>query len=356
MSSTIRRPSGRLVAAALALSLALAACGSDGDSGAATADVDTTQDAATESSDTGQEATGPLEVVDAYGRTISLDEPAQRVACLQTACDDVMAQLGLVPVVSGLSGDTPSFPMYYGDRASEVAYQITGDTDYELIASLEPDLIYVREGMDDRIQALEGVAPIVVGRLDSADPESLVGNAVMLATLLGREDDGEAIVDSWNEFIADIEEQGMEGGEDVRLAILNGFVTDTYAGWNVNNPFCEVLVQTGIGQCAIPANPSDDDAYTSELSAEAMLEIDPTHIAYYSDGERDSPGLDDRTDAVFERLTAVQEDRVYIAGGGVYCCTAHEMSHAVLEYLHHVGGDAYPDPGPLSAWEPVIVP
>ena len=42
-----------------------------------------------------------------------------------------------------------------------------------------------------------------------------------------------------------VEQERMEDVDEVRLAILNGFVTDASAGWSVNDPFCEARVVPG---------------------------------------------------------------------------------------------------------------
>ncbi|MEM8747262.1 MAG: hypothetical protein AAGF91_11215, partial [Actinomycetota bacterium] len=181
---TTTRRSGIALVAAAALAITAAACGSDDDEAAdnaasaseSAADDDEASASASEPMEDDEAvsasasapaadeaaASGPIEVTDATGNTVTLDAPPERIACLIRSCDGVLAETDVVPIASVAEPSLGS-TLFYGDRFSEVVVPRDDLQDTEAIVAAEPDLIVILDSDFGRETAatLEGVAPII---------------------------------------------------------------------------------------------------------------------------------------------------------------------------------------------------
>lgn len=294
---------------------------------------------------------GPYVAEDAAGQTLNFDEPVERVVCLQTGCDEILADLGLLPAATVVTPFNAASPLYYGERAAEVV-TLADAQSVEEVASFEPDLIYVREGMDEAKAAMEAVAPVFVGFAGfEATPAVYAENVRDLGALTGRTAEAEAAIARFDGVLAAIVGRAPAGAADLRFAIVAGFDPEGYFLHLRGSIFCNVIEQNGLGRCAI-ATPAAFDETFGEIDAEVVLDADPDLIGYISrDGEA---GPDERTDQVWEQLTAVREGRVYVdASDGLYCCGLRHIQYSLELYAFHAFPDAgYPEPAPYLEYDP----
>jgi ABC-type Fe3+-hydroxamate transport system substrate-binding protein len=328
-----------LLAAALALALsgALAACGTDDDTGGATAAGGTAQ---------------RYEARDAKGVVHRFDRPVTRIACLQTGCDEALADLGLVPVASWLTPEVARYPVYFGSRGGDIALQVEGLDDLEALAATRPDVIYVREGMEREARSLRRIAPVYTGFSGfETGPEQHVDTIRDLGALTGRREQAEAAVRRWEATLREVREQADESGRRPPTVLpLSGYERRKYAGYGRGSFFCNILERNRLGRCALEPPPGTEDGY-AEFSAEAVLRAQPEVVHYMARTEYDERGPEARTDPVWRRLSAVREGRVHTDGGsGIYCCGLREPAYTLRLYAHHVFGG--PDPGPYARWRP----
>ncbi|WP_243057175.1 ABC transporter substrate-binding protein [Nocardioides sp. SR21] len=180
-----------VLAAALALPLLLTSCGSDDEPTAAAPESSASAD-----------SVFPVTVTHKYGETVVPEEPT-RVVSVGVTEQDVLLQLGVVPVgVTEWYGEQPdaTWPWAHDLLAGahpEVLHTSDG-LEFEKIAALEPDLIVgTNAGLSEKdYQLLSGIAPTVTSVEGSTEyfspwPEQ----TLQIARALGREADGQAIVD-----------------------------------------------------------------------------------------------------------------------------------------------------------------
>lgn len=294
---------------------------------------------------------GPYTAEDAAGQTLSFDAPVERLVCLQTGCDELLADLGLLPVATAVTPFNAASPLYYGDRAAEVV-TLADSESVEEVASFEPDLIYVREGMDETKAAMEAVAPVFVGfgGFDET-PAVHAENVRDLGALTGRTAEAEVAITRFEGILGAIVGRAPAGAADLRFAIVAGFDPEGYFLHLKGSIFCNVIEQNGLGTCAIAAPAGFDESF-GEIDAEVVLEADPDLVGYIArDGEA---GPDERTDQVWEQLTAVREGRVYVdASDGLYCCGLRHIQYSLELYAFHAFPDAgYPEPAPYLEYDP----
>ena len=183
-----------VVTAVLALPLVLTACGSDGSEGSSTADPS--------SSGAAEGGTFPATVTHKFGETVVPEEP-KRVVSVGVTEQDVLLQLGVVPVaVTEWYGEQPdaTWPWAHDllDGAHPEVLQTADGFEFEKIAALKPDLIVgTNAGMTKKdYELFSAIAPTITSSKDSNDYFSPWQDQVLqIARGLGREDDGQQVVD-----------------------------------------------------------------------------------------------------------------------------------------------------------------
>lgn len=192
-----------LAAALLGLSLAtttLAACGNEADSSGSSAtpagEVTSTAHAG------GSEASFPAVVPHKFGETTVPEEP-QRVVSIGVSEQDILLQLGVVPVaVTEWYGEQPNATWPWatellGGAEPEVLSTADG-FEYEKIAALTPDLIIgTNAGLTQKdYDTLSKIAPTIPSIEGSTRYFSeWEDQTLQVARALGREADGQALVD-----------------------------------------------------------------------------------------------------------------------------------------------------------------
>jgi len=219
-------------------------------------------------------AGGPYAAEDAAGQRFAFDEPVARVVCLQTACDEILADLGLLPAATVAAPENIAAPLYYGEAAAEVV-SLADPESVEEVASHEPDLIYVREGMEETEAAMEAVAPVFVGLagFESSPQEAYYENVRDLGALTGRAAQAEAAIVRFAGVLETLAAKAPEDAADLRFVILYGFDPSVYFTAARGGIFCNVLASTRLGTCAIEPGPGFDGSF-----GEVDPEIGRTHV------------------------------------------------------------------------------
>ncbi|MEI5675915.1 MULTISPECIES: iron-siderophore ABC transporter substrate-binding protein [unclassified Nocardioides] len=197
-----RRPSFALAVLGLLLSGSLVACG-DGDSSSATEDPSTGPAA--------EGAQFPVTVPHQFGETTVAEQP-ERVVSVGYTEQDILLQLGVTPVaVTDWYGDQPfaTWPWateLLGDAEPEVL-SLQNGFEFEKIAALKPDLIVgTNAGMTEKdYELLAKIAPTITSVEGSTQYfSSWQDQTLQVARALGREADGQALVDEVEQKYADV--------------------------------------------------------------------------------------------------------------------------------------------------------
>ncbi|MEM9465601.1 MAG: ABC transporter substrate-binding protein [Actinomycetota bacterium] len=329
----------------------------DSDTSAPTSDEDERepQDAQVEagppSSDDEDAAETPeaeIEVVDGAGTALVFDAPVERIACRNSGCSVTLAQLGLVPVASTF--EPARAELYWGTGAQSILLMPDGAENY---APLAPDLIVVGAG-DPLIRDLEVIAPVYViaalGNL-ADDATKLTRD---LAAMAGAVEQGETIVDDWNDFAATLSDREVPGAADVRLLQLWAGDPSGFSGWTNNSQWCDLLRDLAlVGECLFdPITPETD---FGQFSTEAVLAAQPSHISVQLEWQHigENVALEERADEAWLQLDAVQRGNAYrVPTSGNFTPSFFELRYELENYLFHVFGvgAGFEDPGFFVDW------
>jgi iron complex transport system substrate-binding protein len=320
-----------LVIASLATALLLTACGDDGSSAADEGSSNPPADGS---------GSFPVTVPHKYGETVVPEEP-ERVVSVGLTEQDVLLELGVVPVaVTEWYGEQPqaTWPWAHDlleGAEPEVLSQADG-IEFEKVAALAPDLIVATNaGLTEKdYELLSAIAPTVASVEGSTQYFSPWRDQVLqIARGLGREADGQALIDEVDEAYAAVaaEHPDWEGKTATfsQGAPYDGLLYVYPAGLSTD-------FLTDLGFTMIPGL----EKYAPEEGSQAEISAENTHLLE-SDVVVFATESEDQFDELHEfgtvdTLPAVNEGRaVYtddILAGAIYFETPLALKY-VLDNL-----------------------
>ncbi|MEM9464862.1 MAG: ABC transporter substrate-binding protein [Actinomycetota bacterium] len=290
----------------------------------------------------------PRTVTDALGNEFVLDQPA-RIGCAWTGCDELHATLGVVIGAGAPLAGYEDSPMFY--PLGPPSFIPSNVFDVEDWSESGIDFVLRRVPEDPFFTNLEAVVNVFhlhhpsYGDSTSVGFQAYLDNLDLVGRLLGREAEAAAAIERLQTMVDDLTAMSTPETRARTVAIL--FPGDGYQVIGDENPFCDVLALTGLGDCL--------DYGTVEIGAEAMLQEDPDWIIYQGGAESST---EDRTDPTWERLTAVQAGQVIDSRfGQYYCCGDRTLVFGLQEFVAASLSDSgIPAPGDPTTFDPDTSP
>lgn len=322
MTTLHRRPAATALAA---LVLALTACGTtavgEGVSPAATAHP--SGDCA---EDTTATATGPLTVTDDLGRTVELEEPAERVAVLEWQQVEDALTLCVTPVAVA---DPAGYRTWV--TAEELPEEVADlgtreEPDLDALFASDPDVIIIEafSADDELLTQLEQYDVPVVATIGN-DPEDPIGNVKdvfsLIAETTGRTERAEAVL---AEFDAHLE-QRRQDVSDVDLPTTDFLFFDGWLeGGNLTlRPYTDGALFTELGKelGLTPAWDAEVDAGHGTGGVNAAYGLAQTDVEglaavgeanlFYSNGDVSEYVAELESNDIWTSLPAVQQGRTH---------------------------------------------
>lgn len=322
-----------------ALALALTACGTT--EVAASADTDTAvSTSAGCADDTTTTSTDPVELTDAFGRTISLDQPAQKVAVLEWQQVEDVLSLCLTPVAVA---DADGYRTW--DTAEELPDSVESvgtrqEPNLDALFAAEPDLViveaYTRD--DEIIAQLEEYGVPVLATL-GADAEDPIGQMLdtfdLIAEATGRTERADAVKAEFEQHLADAKaEVDAAGLEITDFVYFDGWVD----GGNVSlRPFGQGSLVGEIGEELGLTNAwtgEVDPAYgLGQTDIEGMTTIGDAHLFYTGTVDPDSESFVDAAaeNPAWASIPAVEEGRLTAFPGGIWTFGGPRSAQQIID-------------------------
>jgi iron complex transport system substrate-binding protein len=291
----MRNPRHALALAALVAAAALSGCGSS-DAGT---DGDAPTNAAADAPGT-DTPSGPVTVTDGTGTEITLDAPAERVACLTMICVDALTEVGITPVAYR---DQLALDERYAGPDADMR-EVTGgfgEENVEDVVLSTPDLVIGLAGAQDGLRtAVEKAAPLYL-----VDPTSWADSVEFLRTVGDLTGTREVADEKADAFTARVEAAAAERSD---LTTLSMYGEPGSLGVD--------SVETPVGSLLAEVSdypwPAGDDPFAS-VAVEQIAAVDPDVVfAQAFSASDDAEPLSERlaSDPTWAQLTATQDDRV----------------------------------------------
>ena len=272
---------------------------------------------------------GPIEVTDALGRTVTMESKTERIVstgCLETEMLCGMGASDRIVAVSNDEGvyDCPSsivgfsdddFPEAIVDGLADGSIESVGPTAQQTaegLAAIDADLFilsymsYTWSGLGDQLDVL-GLTYIVT--FNGANLTEIYDSIEMIGTAIGEEDEAEDLVDEMQAVIDAVNEK-IEGAATQDVAI---FMSPYYACGQ------EYVLGTLIEELGSNNAFSSISGPYEMVSTEGIAQANPDVLIYTA---MDMMGLNSnehiaslQTDPILSELDAVKNDRVYAATG-----------------------------------------
>jgi len=318
-----------LVAVSVLLGSLLAGCGSDSGGSADAALPDATSSA-------GEDAF-PVTVPHKFGET-TVDREPTRVVSVGVTEQDILLQLGVVPVaVTEWYGDQPfaTWPWaqeLLGDAEPEVLSAADG-FELERIAALEPDLIVgTNAGLTAKdYELLSQIAPTIPSVEGSTRYfSSWQDQTMQIARGLGREDEGQALIDEVQGRYAVAAAEHPEW-EDLTATFSQGGPYDGQLYVYPAGLSTDFLTDLGFTMTTGLEDYAPEDGAQAEISAENVGLIDADVVVFATENEDQFDEL--QQFGTIGQLTAVAENRsVYTdetLAGAIYFDTPLSLEYAL---------------------------
>ncbi len=275
-----------LLAVTLAVSMtAMAGCGngtSNETTGAAETEgtaAETSEAAGGETADTESESAGgaetqyPLTVTDDLGNSVTIEEEPERVVSLSPSNTEILFALDAGDRVVGRT-DYCNYPPEAAEVPSIGTYT---SPNTEQIISMEPDVVFASDYIDDAIRSqVEGAGAQVIV-FAATDMETVEQNILLAGQVLNQNEEAQAVVDGMEAEMAELEEILAANTEEKSAFIDLGSYYSAGPGSLLGN----MLEDIGVRNVA-----ADSGEMWPQLSVEKIIESNPdVYISLYSTPE-----------------------------------------------------------------------
>ena len=246
-----------------------------------------------------------ITIVDGLGREITLEEPAQRVASLAPSNTEILFAIGAGAQVVARDGfsDYPEQAKLIADIGGGF-----GEIDTETLVSLKPDLVLAAEiNPLEKVQMLEDLGLKVFYLYNPKELDGMYENLRIVARLVGREDEAEALIESLTLRVSTIEEK-VASVQERPLVFYELDGTDPTAPWTSGpGTFIDLLLTKAGGNNLGNILNSE----WAQISVEELITQNPEVILL---GDYTWGGITPEDIAArpgWKSITAVQKGQVY---------------------------------------------
>lgn len=329
------------LAGAAALALALTGCGTTQSTPAA----DASGAAATSTSegcadDTTTTSTGPVELTDAFGRTVTLDQPAERVAVLEWQQIEDVLTLCLTPVAVA---DADGYRTWNSAEELPESVESVGtrqEPNLDALFATEPDLVIVEAYTRDDaiIDQLEeyGIPVLATIGANAEDPiAQMLDTFSLIAEATGREERAEVVTEEFEQHLADAKAE-VEGAtpEVSDFVYFDGYVD----GGNVSiRPFGQGSLVGELGEELGLTNAwtgEVDPAYgLGQTDIEGMTTVGDANFFYTGTEDPDYESFIDAAESnpAWASTPAVAEGRVTAFPAGIWTFGGPRSAEQIID-------------------------
>ena len=329
------------LAGAAALALALTGCGTTQSAPAA----DASGAAATSTSegcadDTTTTSTGPVELTDAFGRTVTLDQPAERVAVLEWQQIEDVLTLCLTPVAVA---DADGYRTWNSAEELPESVESVGtrqEPNLDALFATEPDLVIVEAYTRDDaiIDQLEeyGIPVLATIGANAEDPiAQMLDTFDLIAQATGREERAEVVTEELEQHLADAKAE-VEGAtpEVSDFVYFDGYVD----GGNVSiRPFGQGSLVGELGEELGLTNAwagEVDPAYgLGQTDIEGMTTVGDANFFYTGTEDPDYESFIDAAESnpAWAAIPAVAEGRVTAFPAGIWTFGGPRSAEQIID-------------------------
>ena len=266
-------------------------------------------------------------VTDMYGREITLTEPATRIVAMQPSDCEILCAIGCEDALVG-RGQFCDYP----PSVLELPEVQSGEnTNIEEILALEPQVVLMNDmaANETQVKALEdnGIK-VVVSR--ATDIEGTYYAIRMIGTLMGKNDEAEALVADMQNTFDEIKAKSPAEGKTVYFEIS----PLQWGLWSAGkNSFMNELAEI----CGLTNIFADQEDAWLSISEEQVIERNPDYIVSIA-GMGDTAVEEILGRTGWDVITAVQNAQVFNADSNAIARPGPRLKDAAIELDNFLNG------------------
>jgi iron complex transport system substrate-binding protein len=322
-----------VVAASGAIALMLTSCGTtEASAGDDVADAASLSQSCAD--DTTATSTDAVSLTDSLGRTVELDEPAQRVVVLEWQQTEDLLSLCIAPVGAASTADYTTYVSAEAlpDTVTDVGER--GEPDLDALYGTDPDLIIIEAYSEDdellkKLEERDVPVLATIGADGSGQIDNMKNVFSMIGEATGRTERADAVLAEFEDHLAEAKEQVA----DADLATTDFVFFDGWieGGNVVIRPYGEGALFTELGEelgltgaWTNEINESYgsggvDPAYgLAQTDIEGLTAVGSANLIYSNDGTADSYVNELEKSPIWAALPAVEEGRAFEFPPGVW--------------------------------------
>lgn len=317
-----------LAAAAL---LAASACG-------------VTEEGGGDEASTGTES-GPVSTVDFMGRTVELDQPAERLVILEWSEAEISISLGVMPV--GVA-DIEGYNVWAGAAepldGSVTDVGMRAEASIDAIAALDPDLVILENDNEAIIEPLEEFVPVLVTEGSNAEDNiaRMKRDVDMIADLTGKNAEADQL---WAGFEAKVAETAAAieagGRSDVPVFIVDGWIEGeaiSVRPFGEGSLFGALAKEVGLTNAWSGETDPVWGLGATDVEGLAAYSDVPLNLVYNNSFNDDIFTEALVGNAIYDNLQFVQDGTLYELPKGAWTFGGPRSSELLLDYLAEVYG------------------
>ncbi|RZH68026.1 PGF-CTERM-anchored ABC transporter substrate-binding protein [Natrinema altunense] len=278
----------------------------------------------TDGPDSSVECEFPLEVTDATGETLTLEDPPDSVVALQPSDARTMFEIGAEDRLVGLPDNPATSDLEMGDRTAVTdGYEVLP----ERVVDLDPDLVVAANTTDGETIAQLRAAGLTVYQFDDAESIADVrDNVLTTGRLTGECDGAEATVDWMDEQLVIID-RALEGTDRPLAYYAMGDGYTAGSGTFIHDAMTTAGLEPVADRAGI-------EGYGS-INPETVVNENPEWIVYPDD--REEPPIHESIRAT----TAVRNDNVIAVDANRMNQPAPGIVSTIIDLVETVHPEAY---------------
>ena len=268
-----------------------------------------------------------ITITDSAGRTVTIDQPVERVAILDNGTIEILKALGVMDRLVGNHSANVDNPLY--PEVQEVPVVATyAEVNYEKLAEVMPQVVFssVRaHGIVDEQEHLQGFN-IKDVKLNLRNPELIKDEVLLIGKIFNKEEKAQELVDFYNQY----EQLIASRMEQVRPEDRPTVFVEYHAGdFHTGGPGSRFYEQTILAGAVNIASTLSEEP---QVSAEWVTEQNPDVIIREASGLGYGVESYENTKSIYQEIigrpalastAAIQNDAVYLISIDIYSRPAY---------------------------------
>ncbi|GEK57936.1 ABC transporter substrate-binding protein [Marinococcus halophilus] len=293
----------------------LAACSTDGESG---------------NDGSSNENTEAIEVTDASGETITLDEAPDEIVSLMPSNTEIVYELGALNKIEART-DADTYP----EEVTDIESVGSGlEPNIEEIIAMDPDMVlaHASSGIEDSLSQVEEAGIPVITVPDAQSFDAVYDSIELIGTAIGEEEEAKEVIGEMKKDVSDVKKATEEAESSQEVYVEVGASPDLYTAGS--GTFIDEMLSAVHAE-----NAASELEGWSMVSEEEIIDASPDVILTTYPTEKEPLEMIGSREG-WETVPAVENDEVYALSSDKVSRPGPRLTEGLEEMAERIHPDA----------------